>query len=106
MRTQRSLLVFVTLAVTFLTAPATAAPCLIVTVTGAQGGPQAYQGQAGPGTLIRYGDDANDCNAMRLQFDAGRGTYCGCRRSASSPRRSTPSSSRICTTTTARALPI
>ncbi len=51
-----------------------AAPCMIVTVTGAQGGPQAYQGQAGPGTLIRYGDDANDCNAMRLQFDAGRGT--------------------------------
>jgi ribonuclease Z len=51
-----------------------AAPCLIVTITGAQGGPQAYRGQAGPGTLIRYGDDANDCNAMRLQFDIGRGT--------------------------------
>lgn len=58
----------------FIAASAEAAPCLIVTVTGAQGGPQAYQGQAGPGTLIRYGDDANDCNAMRLQFDAGRGT--------------------------------
>jgi ribonuclease Z len=53
---------------------AKAAPCLIVTVTGAQGGPQAYQGQAGPGTLIRYGDDANNCSAVRLQFDAGRGT--------------------------------
>lgn len=53
---------------------AQAAPCLTVTVTGAQGGPQAYQGQAGPGTLIRYGDDANNCSAVRLQFDAGRGT--------------------------------
>jgi ribonuclease Z len=57
------------------TAPVTsAAPCLIVTVTGAQGGPQAFQGQAGPGTLIRYGDDADNCSAVRLQFDAGRGT--------------------------------
>ena len=53
---------------------AQAAPCLTITVTGAVGGPQAYQGQAGPGTLIRYGDDADNCNAVRLQFDAGRGT--------------------------------
>lgn len=51
-----------------------AAPCLTVTITGAQGGPQAYQGQAGPGTLIRYGDDNDNCSAVRLQFDAGRGT--------------------------------
>jgi ribonuclease Z len=51
-----------------------AAPCLTVIITGAQGGPQAYQGQAGPGTLVSYGDDANNCGAMRLQFDAGRGT--------------------------------
>ena len=55
-------------------APAQAAPCLIVTITGAQGGPQVYQGQAGPGTLIRYGDDADNCSAVRLQFDTGRGT--------------------------------
>jgi ribonuclease Z len=55
-------------------APAQAAPCMTVTVTGAQGGPQAYQGQAGPGTLVRYGDDADSCNQVRLQFDAGRGT--------------------------------
>jgi ribonuclease Z len=55
-------------------APAAAAPCMTVTITGSQGGPQAYQGQAGPGTLIRYGDDADNCNAVRLQFDAGRGT--------------------------------
>jgi ribonuclease Z len=54
--------------------PAQAAPCMTVTVTGAQGGPQAYQGQAGPGTLVRYGDDADNCNQVRLQFDAGRGT--------------------------------
>ena len=45
-----------------------------MTITGAQGGPQAYQGQAGPGTLVRYGDDTDNCNAVRLQFDAGRGT--------------------------------
>jgi ribonuclease Z len=56
------------------TSAAQAAPCLIVTVTGAQGGPQAFQGQAGPGTLIRYGEDADNCSAVRLQFDAGRGT--------------------------------
>ena len=54
--------------------PAQATPCMIVTITGAQGGPQAYQGQAGPGTLVRYGEDADDCNAVRLQFDTGRGT--------------------------------
>src|SRR5262245_41962500 len=53
---------------------AQAAPCLIVTITGAGAGPQVYQGQAGPGTLIRYGDDGDNCNAVRLQFDAGRGT--------------------------------
>lgn len=61
-------------AVLFASASAQAAPCLTVTITGAQGGPQAYRGQAGPGTLVRYGDDANECNAVRLQFDAGRGT--------------------------------
>jgi len=64
-----------TLAMIFgMTAVSQAAPCLTVTVTGAQGGPQAYRGQAGPGTLISFGDDANNCSAIRLQFDAGRGT--------------------------------
>lgn len=53
---------------------ASAAPCLIVTLTGAAGGPPAFNGQAGSGTLVRYGDDANNCSAVRLQFDAGRGT--------------------------------
>lgn len=55
-------------------ASASAAPCMIVTVTGAQGGPQVQQGRAGPGTLVQYGDDADNCSAVRLQFDAGRGT--------------------------------
>lgn len=51
-----------------------AAPCLIVTLTGTQGGPSVFGGLAGAGTLVRYGDDADGCNAVRLQFDAGRGT--------------------------------
>jgi len=53
---------------------AQAAPCLIVTLTGTQSGPSVFNGQAGAGTLVRYGDDSNDCAAMKLQFDAGRGT--------------------------------
>lgn len=57
-----------------MTLAAQAAPCLIVTVTGAGGGPPNYGGLAGPGTLVRYGDDSNDCSAVRLQFDAGRAT--------------------------------
>ena len=51
-----------------------AAPCLIVTLTGTQSGPSVFNGQAGAGTLVRYGDDSNDCAAMKLQFDTGRGT--------------------------------
>lgn len=51
-----------------------AAPCLIVTLTGTQGGPSVFNGLAGSGTLVRYGDDSNDCGAVKLQFDAGRGT--------------------------------
>ena len=51
-----------------------AAPCLIVTLTGTQGGPQSFNGLAGAGTLVRYGDDNNECAALKLQFDAGRGT--------------------------------
>jgi ribonuclease Z len=53
---------------------AQAAPCLIVTLTGTQGGPQSFNGLAGAGTLVRYGDDRNECGAVKLQFDAGRGT--------------------------------
>jgi len=51
-----------------------AAPCLLVTITGAMGGPPNFNGLAGPGTLVRYGDDSNDCGTVKLQFDAGRGT--------------------------------
>jgi ribonuclease Z len=53
---------------------AQAAPCLIVTLTGTQSGPPADPGLAGAGTLVRYGDDANSCGAVKLQFDSGRGT--------------------------------
>jgi ribonuclease Z len=64
---------FLTMAVT--AAPtAQAAPCLIVTLTGTQSGPAVFNGQAGAGTLIRFGDDLNDCGTVKLQFDAGRGT--------------------------------
>ncbi|MBM3647045.1 MAG: MBL fold metallo-hydrolase [Alphaproteobacteria bacterium] len=54
--------------------PAGAAPCLVVTLTGTQGGPSSFNGLAGAGTLVRFGDDADDCSTVRLQFDAGRGT--------------------------------
>lgn len=53
---------------------AQAAPCMSVTLTGTMSGPVLLNGVAGAGTLIRYGDDADDCSAVRLQFDAGRGT--------------------------------
>ena len=53
---------------------ARAAPCMTVTLTGTMGGPPAFNGLAGPGTLVRYGDDANNCGAVKLQFDVGRGT--------------------------------
>jgi ribonuclease Z len=51
-----------------------AAPCMNVTLTGTQGGPPVFNGQAGSGTLVQYGDDENNCRAIQLQFDAGRGT--------------------------------
>ena len=63
-----------TIAVMAAAPTAEAAPCLIVTLTGTQGGPSVFNGQAGAGTLVRYGDDSDDCGAMKLQFDAGRGT--------------------------------
>lgn len=45
-----------------------------VTVTGSMGGPAVFNGLAGPGTLVTYGDDADNCGKVALQFDAGRGT--------------------------------
>jgi ribonuclease Z len=57
-----------------IAAPAArAAPCLVVTLTGTSG-PPPFNGLAGPGTLVRYGDDGNDCRSVLMQFDAGRGT--------------------------------
>ncbi len=53
---------------------ASAAPCLEVTLTGTQGGPPIFNGQAGAGTLVRYGDDSSNCSDVMLQFDVGRGT--------------------------------
>jgi ribonuclease Z len=57
-----------------LVSPANAAPCLMVTLTGTGPGPDAFNGLAGPGTLVRYGEDTNRCDDLKLQFDAGRGT--------------------------------
>jgi ribonuclease Z len=51
-----------------------AAPCLIVTLTCTQGGPQSFNGLGGAGPLVRYGDDNNDRGAVKLQFGSGRGT--------------------------------
>ena len=53
---------------------AAAAPCMKITLTGTQGGPPVFKGQAGAGTLVQYGDETNNCGAVKLQFDAGRGT--------------------------------
>jgi len=53
---------------------ALAQPCLEITLTGTQGGPPAINGLAGAGTLVKYGDKANDCSDVLLQFDVGRGT--------------------------------
>jgi ribonuclease Z len=74
---QRFLAVTATIIATFgITASlnAEAAPCLIVTLTGTQAGPSVFAGQAGAGTLVRYGDDGNECGTVKLQFDTGRGT--------------------------------
>jgi ribonuclease Z len=57
-----------------VTPVAFAQPCLIVTLTGTQTGPGLHNGLAGPGTLVRYGEDGSKCDAVKLQFDAGRGT--------------------------------
>lgn len=57
-----------------LTTTLRAAPCLSVTLTGTQGGPSVFNGQAGAGTLVQYGEDSNNCGAVKLQFDVGRGT--------------------------------
>ena len=57
-----------------LMSPAFGANCLEVTITGVQGGPPVFAGQAGSGTLVRYGSEENNCSDVLLQFDTGRGT--------------------------------
>jgi len=57
-----------------MTPAAAASPCMVVTLTGTQSGPALFNGLAGAGTLVRFGDDDNDCGTVKLQFDAGRGT--------------------------------
>jgi len=51
---------FLTVAVMAAARAAEAAPCLIVTLTGTQSGPSVFNGQAGAGTLVRYGDDSSE----------------------------------------------
>lgn len=53
---------------------AQAAACMKVTLTGTQGRPPVFMGQAGAGTLVQFGDDSKGCNLVNLQFDTGRGT--------------------------------
>ena len=45
-----------------------------ITLTGTQGGPPASNGLAGSGTLVQYGNVANECRDVSLQFDVGRAT--------------------------------
>ncbi|MGJ8545647.1 MAG: MBL fold metallo-hydrolase [Sulfitobacter sp.] len=51
-----------------------AASCIEVTLTGTQGGPPVFRGQAGAGTLVTYGTEQNNCRDVLMQFDTGRGT--------------------------------
>jgi ribonuclease Z len=44
-------------------------PCLLVTLTGTMSGPVLFNGVAGAGPFVRYG---NDGGAVKLQFDTGR----------------------------------
>jgi ribonuclease Z len=69
-----NLALFALLGLVATTTVASSAPCLYVTLTGTKGGPAAVNGLAGVGTLVRYGQDSNNCNEVRLQFDAGRAT--------------------------------
>ncbi len=57
-----------------LASPVQAQACLEMTLTGTQGGPPVFEGQAGSGTLVTYGDQSNGCRDVLLQFDTGRGT--------------------------------
>lgn len=49
-------------------------PCMKVILTGTMGGPLIFNGLAGPGTLVTYGTEGNDCSDLKMQVDFGRGT--------------------------------
>ena len=58
----------------FMAVPAFGANCIEITITGVQGGPPVFAGQAGSGTLVTYGTEENNCRDVLMQFDTGRGT--------------------------------
>jgi ribonuclease Z len=47
-----------------MSAGAQAAACMKVTLTGTQGRPPVFMGQAGAGTLVQFGDDSKGCNLV------------------------------------------
>ncbi|MBO6755635.1 MAG: MBL fold metallo-hydrolase [Roseibium sp.] len=57
-----------------VSAASSAADCMKVSITGVQGGPPVFKGQAGAGTLVQFGSNESNCSDVRLQFDTGRGT--------------------------------
>ena len=65
---------FAMLLLVFAFSPVQASQCLKVTLTGTKGGPAAFNGLAGVGTLVQYGDVSSGCKGVMLQFDAGRAT--------------------------------
>ena len=70
----KQLLCTATIALLAATSPALAANCVEITITGVQGGPPVFAGQAGSGTLVTYGTEENNCRDVMMQFDVGRGT--------------------------------
>ena len=82
-------------------AAAQVTPRLTATLTGTGPGPAAFNGLAGAGTLVCYGDKGG---VVKLQFDAGRGTTMRLSQLAWNPPSSMQSSSRTCTTITRKAL--
>lgn len=71
---QQSILTSMVLIAGLILTPVYGASCLEITITGVQGGPPVFAGQAGAGTLVRYGTEENNCSDVLLQFDTGRGT--------------------------------
>jgi ribonuclease Z len=70
----KNLICAASMAIAVTASPALSANCIEVTITGVQGGPPVFNGQAGSGTLVSYGTEENNCRDVLLQFDAGRGT--------------------------------